>query len=91
MRRRTVGLSEIGFEPQAARVHTQLPCAPGRLIDQLTDAGSVGVGVVVHLALFVQMRMRMHGPVSVGVRVLVLDPALFVGVARVFLVAGSGV
>ncbi|WP_424386052.1 hypothetical protein [Mycolicibacter algericus] len=43
------------------------------------------------LTLFVHMRMSVLGPVSVGVCMLMLDTALVVGVARVFLVAGCGV
>jgi hypothetical protein len=47
----------------------------------------MGMGVGFLPALFVRMRMSVHGPVSVGVCMLMLDTALLVGVARVFLVA----
>jgi hypothetical protein len=51
----------------------------------------MSMGVDFLLALLVHMRMSVRDHVSVGVCMLMLDTALLVGVARVFLVAGSGV
>jgi hypothetical protein len=45
------------------------------------------MGVDFLVALLVHMRMSVRGPVSVGVCMLMVDIALLVGVARVFLVA----
>lgn len=51
----------------------------------------MGMGVGFLPALFVHMRVSVRGPVGVSVGMLMLDTALLVGVARVFLIAGSGV
>jgi hypothetical protein len=51
----------------------------------------MSMGVDFLLTLLVHMRMGVRGPVSVGVCMLMLDTALLVGVARVFLVAVGGV